>query len=401
MGSHICLKEYQNGKIVKKAAFDILRRKHIIAFSNKCTRLARDSEEFMAFFDRELNPHIDLETLSQGDYRTRINYVRHDGEIGSILVHSFFLNLAKNNGKFVEWKTKNKPVLEISRFVEWFDRYKAYNKDVDVENLKTAQRDTLLYYVDDSGIKKSITLRNLLKREDIFVPVPKEFAMEDEDFARFFEKERDFNDGGMEGVTKSSQKKKICYLSTNNTIESKIVKRCFDNKGRRFEMPVKSVQNFVTEDFSYEHIRRFFKGDGSAIPCECKKGHSFYADPAAFIMQKGDPDCLCPECGGQNRHPGFAVVKPRVKPEESAAAVDPEIALFWGNNLLKADEVAPYSSRKFNMVCPYCGYGFSRVLRYFINNHPKCPRCKDMGDFVANDKGDNLPEGIIFGIRTN
>ena len=137
--------------------------------------LAKNVPEFMRWFNKALNPDIDLSTLYVSDSVKEIFYERNNGEIGSITAQVFFNNLKRNNGIFIEGKkvkvSHHMLAIDDPIFEKWFDP--VLNPHIDLSKLFRTDCQVNISYKRKDGrigeIKTNSFFNNIKRNNSIFV----------------------------------------------------------------------------------------------------------------------------------------------------------------------------------------------------------------------------------------
>lgn len=107
-----------------------------------------DDPPFRKIFDPELNPEINPRVIKCTDNETQINYKTSNGTISSTT--PYYLTRRKG---FSHQNTKFNPeydyCIDDPLFVEWYRPHAALNHDVNINILRTSDRETLLRYSEN------------------------------------------------------------------------------------------------------------------------------------------------------------------------------------------------------------------------------------------------------------
>lgn len=203
----------------------------------------KDSEEFLRFFDPDLNPEIDITKL-WSDSTIKIKYRREDGMIARILVRSLFKRKNLSKGYLIGQLAKDVP-----GFMEIFEQ--DLNPDIDPETLKTTDKVCIRYH-DGSGRLREAKLYSII-------------------------------------VTLRNHESGIYKAYTG---PADIVG--FDPKFWSYCT--------VTDDSERERIVHLSKKSAIRLPMLCRKGHPFEATPYQ-IFHHAEP---CPYCRGRKIKAGLS-----------------------------------------------------------------------------------------------
>lgn len=159
----------QNGKIcitTAKSYYANVRRNQgkYVDNSSKNIRYAIEDPYFRSFFKQELNCDIDLSEIVRSDRKTVLHYLKNDGNIGNITPKTFFRNIERNNGIFIETHRENiSPkalAIDDPVFKKWFNA--ELNPEIDVKTLSRSANVKIRYF-DSEGEIYSIYLVSFFK----------------------------------------------------------------------------------------------------------------------------------------------------------------------------------------------------------------------------------------------
>lgn len=353
------------------------------------------------FINPKLNPMVNIKKIALYS-KKQIYFINSLGEKDSVIPKTFYnrarngfqLNLPSNwrNHSTGNKNNRDKKLMasEVDGFLEWFDIFKEYNH-VDPYSLSKSD-DTYLSYKGYSGVIRRVKTKNLC-RTDIkkrIYSFKERLAINDPMFVEFMKAEKELNkEINLDLLLNDDRTSQIYYHKADGQIGGIIVESLFYDKHHNygFHYPRNHVSVVPQKQIKKNPQKKAEQPVRKYKKMQCNEGHPFFnTSKETFEKYNGDLSKICPYCTGR-----------RVLPEESAAAQDDDIELFWGNNNVSPDKVSPNKSKAYNYVCPYCGYAFSKAIKNMVRKYPKCPRCKDLG--LLDNKTVDLPEKIVVVFR--
>ena len=337
----------------------------------------------------DLNPGIDPEKLTTSDNKTRL-YYRPRGSTGICSITPKELYYRK------DWYAPRKRVLGLARdhpgFMELFNLNKDRNPNIDVSTLKVNSHKQLFYRTRD-GTVCSISVENLCRRKNIMCRRKTRVRCIDvPGFSEWIKTYRWLNPDIDCASLMVSKKIRLVYILNGKTKEISSYKLCCrKDLLSQIKRIIRGDPLFWTycieqdrrmvDSYVKSHQKAYFK-------MRCPEGHEYTQTPSRFYHYADQGRDPCPYCDGRVQLvPGL----------NDAVTIDPEIKLFYSeDNDRPAHMVGAYNGKSdFKFKCPYCGHEFAKRMKNIIGKHPKCPKCKDKGFNVPQDK-DYMPEGIPF-----
>ena len=364
---------------------------------SKHKELCWNDPKFRAWLDLELNPHVNLRTLSYHDCRTKLYYRSIDSqEICSITPRGL-----KEKMNWDESPRSHKKILATSvpGFNEWFERYKAFNPNVDLSTLSKYDS-TPLYYPDRNGYIHAIRTRNLCARNNIFfekIPsmpsIPSIPCIDVLGFVEWFEEYRRYNAHIDPSALMSDMTNIMLTYLFNGKFYELTPKKLCSRKDLLAQLRLTICRDPVfwlyCIEKDQETVNSYTRGNNDKhLSMRCPEGHEYVQSPKCFYYYINRGRNPCPWC--DNR----AKVVPGVN---DAVTVDPEIKLFYSKkNTKPAYMVGAYNGHDdYKFDCPYCGFEFTKRMKNIVGKYPKCPKCKDKGTDIPQDN-EYMPEGIPY-----
>ena len=389
--------------------------------------LAKNIPGFMDIFDPIINKGINLEQLWQGDSRTKINIKLENGSIITRQVCSICNNLNKNNGIFIPALSRTpaeKYAMDVKGFIEIFNQ--ELNPNIDINQLLYTDNSTILIAADNRVFERTVysICRNLDHNNGIFKPRlncytgKKKYAKDIPGFTELFNpklnKDIDLetlskNDKGTMKIDVDGKKiieRRISTVCKNLIRNNGIYKDNRRNNGIYKDNRNKSLKRRtilkVREKYAKDvpgFMELFDKSLNQDIDIDTLTSNStkkiyFYNKEGTVISR-----IVVNLCRNLSKNKGHFVERPKViQGVNDAETLDPELALFWGNNKKKANEISPYTGHQYNFLCPYCGYEFRKAIKNVAMKNPKCPQCHDTG--FENKNTNNMPSNVAFLLRS-
>ena len=157
----------------------------------KIRSLACEDIGFMKWFDRGLNPHVNLKKLSRWDNKTIIYYRGNEGRIKQTKACTVFLNIEQNGGIFKE-NNRGQLAIDDPGFKRWFDQ--RMNPEINLQELKKNDNHTLIKYEGNNGKTKNTTVNryfdNVKRNGGVFKDINYgQLACEDENFMKWYDQD--------------------------------------------------------------------------------------------------------------------------------------------------------------------------------------------------------------------
>lgn len=348
----------QNGKIritTAKSYYANVRRNQgkYVDNSSKNIRYAIEDRYFRSFFKQELNCDVDLSEIVRSDEKTVLHYLRNDGTIGNIKPKTFFKNIERNNGIFIETHRENiSPkalAIDDPVFKKWFNA--ELNPEIDVKTLSRSANVAIRYYDSEGEIYsiRLVTFFRIIERNNGIFVEPKTKTLNEQ-------------------TSLHGRKKKIA-------IENPLFKEMFDT-----DLNVGVNLWKISCCDAYTKLKYYLSADDIVT-----------ITPKSFFENvKRNNGVFVPRITGRKVVSG----------KTDAATKDPEIELFWDwkKNLKKPTEISPNSGCGFYFICPYCGYEFTKRMKNIAGKSPKCPQCHD--EFKKGERATEMPSNVAFLLRS-
>ena len=314
---------------------------------------AIENPYFRSFFKPELNAGIDLSTIVRSDTKTILHYLKDDGNVGDIKPKTFFKNIKRNKGIFIETNRENMSskalAIDDPIFKEWFNV--ELNPEIDVKTLSRSANVAIRYYDSEGEIYSIhlVTFFQIIERNNGIFVEPKTKTLN-------------------EKTSLHGRQKRIA-------IENPLFKEIFDtdlNAGI-------NLWEISCSD-TYTKLKYYLSADDIVT-----------ITPKNFFKNvKRNNGVFVPRITGRKVVSG----------KTDAATKDPEIELFWDwkKNLKKPTEISPNSSCGFYFICPYCGYEFTKRMKNIAGKSPKCPQCHD--EFQKGKRATEMPSNVAFLLRS-
>lgn len=319
--------------------------------SDKRIHYAIENPYFCSFFKQELNPNIDLSRIRCSDSKTVLHYVMENGNEGYIKPKTFFKNIERNNGIFVESKRNIKAsktlAIDDPSFKKWYEP--ELNPDIDIKKLSKYANAKIRHHDADGDIY-SIKLSNF-------------FRIIEKNGGLFVEPKRKNLETPVHGYKKDTAMANPLFEKTFNTVLNA-------------EIDLLKIMP------SHAHPKLKYYNDNHEI--DMIRPVDFFnnvkRNNGVFIKGK--------------HH------EKTISGETDAATKDPEIELFWDwkKNSKKPTELSPYSGREYYFVCPYCGHEFTKRMKNIAGKSPKCPQCHD--GFQRKEQSTKMPSDVAFLLRS-
>lgn len=379
-------------------------------------KLAMEESVFLEWFDTTLNPNIDLSKLYCSDDKITILYKRKDDKIGTMTAKSFFRNVKRNNGCFVEARTlvshKTFFAIDDPTFRNWYNP--EINSDIDIEKVSKWNTKQKVKYVGSDNkiydIHVNAFFYNINRNDGIFVEP---------------------NHSGNNSNRKKSLKKIYktpwkCPIFRdwfNQELNPEIdpIQLTFSSK-----MEIRYIVNKYTHSFMTveQFFRNVNKHNGVFRPRKdniiLKKIFMEWFDPELnptidpFLIKMADRNvrlkykdfsgntCEISINGffcNARKHGKFMPPVKVIDDFNNAATLDPELLLFWDEKRNKKDpsEISPNTSHEYYFICPYCGYEFTKQIKNIAGKSPKCPQCHDE---KKQKKIKGRPSDVAFLLRS-
>lgn len=321
--------------------------------SSKNIRYAIEDPYFRSFFKQELNCDVDLSEIVRSDEKTVLHYLKNDGTIGNIKPKTFFKNIKRNNGIFIETNRENMApkalAIDDPVFKKWFNE--ELNPEIDVKTLSRSANVAIRYYDSEGEIYsiRLVTFFRIIERNNGIFVEPKTKTLN-------------------EKTSLHGRKKKIA-------IENSLFKEMFDT-----DLNVGVNLWKISCCDAYTKLKYYLSADDIVT-----------ITPKSFFENvKRNNGVFVPRITGRKVVSG----------KTDAATKDPEIELFWDwkKNLKKPTEISPNSGCGFYFICPYCGYEFTKRMKNIAGKSPKCPQCHD--EFKKGERATEMPSNVAFLLRS-
>ena len=384
------IKYRANNNSIKEITVQSLFRKngkfHLpTQYNNRCW----DDPKFRAWFDPELNPNVDPLKLMYTDPKTRLYYRSTD----SHKICSIGLRGLKEKK---DWNTSPKRTyfaVAVPGFREWFEKYRGLNPDIDLSSLSRFDI-TPLFYRSSGGdvlsIQTCILCQRLITDSEEETVGP---CIDVPGFSEWFEAYRNYNTD-IDPTVLMSDMKTVCLTYFYNGHLHKLTPYALCRSKSLLSRPYKTIRGdplfwcyCVEED--REKVNSYNRNNTSEqFKMRCPKGHEYVQSAERFFYNTDNGREPCPFCDGR------AQLVPGVN---DAVTIDPEIKLFYSeDNDRPVYMVGAFNGHSdFKFKCPYCGHEFTKRMKNIVGKHPKCPKCKDKGPDVPQDR-DYIPEGIPY-----
>ena len=339
-----------NGRIIQRQVNSIVKNlnKNNGHLSIIEPQLMKDIPGFLEIFNQELNPDVDIDTLTVEEGK-KIKICLESGSVVERTLKNIAYNLKSNNGKYVS--KENIFAKDIPAFLEIFDP--KLNPDIDLNTLKMFEHDTSIKIkITDEEIVE-IQMRNIMKNikrnNGVFISQKiyhhkKNYmrAIDSPEFSKWIIKENN-PDVDLDNLGMHDSKTDLVYI---------------DEHG---------IKRTIKANSFFRNVKR---NGGKFI-----SRYSITSNP-----RKGQ------------------LVRAVIPGINDAQTLDPDIILFWGNNKKGPDEISPYTGHQYNFICPYCGYEFRKAIKNVAMKSPKCPSCYDNG--FENKEIKNMPVDVAFLLRS-
>ena len=353
------------------------RRKDMYAPVRKPRKL-KDYPQFLEWYDPDLNPDIDPDTLLAMDNATLIKYrVRGSGEIAQ--------STPAQVSDRKDWSAPpRRPALlkDVDGLPELIEKYKDLNPHLEhsldklTANARGGERINL---PDMQGGVYSILLNSFCHRQNpTFTHWPRVPVLEIPEFQIWLDHFGYLNqDVDWSTVTTATTTITIKFM-----VEGVLKMRTPFGVFRGGRDILKEIKASIDDDPTFwryctekdrKRISTFYKSNNSQkMEMACSAGHTFAMTPRTFYEHIANGDEPCPYCGGRSR------IVPGVN---DALTVDPEIIHWLDDRNTTPPHMMPANSGHFDvfLTCPYCGYSFVRKTKNAVGKYPKCPVCKDTG----------------------
>lgn len=411
----------KNGDIGSTTASDFMKnlRTHGVYIEPKKSAqrsLAIDDPVFNTWFDAELNPDIDLTKLCRHNCKVEILYKRKDNQIGGITANSFFRNIKKNHGCFVESKKlkkiKSSLAIDDPIFREWFDP--EINPDIDISKIVKWNTEKKIKYIGRDnkihGISAKKFFDNVEKNNGVFIEpnhLKRKAVMEEMNyrtpwdfpvFREWFNQE--LNPEIDPTQLQFDSNIRIRYVVNEYTHAFFTVKGFFRNieEHKGLFQPVKTNVEIKKIFWKWFDPKLNPTIDPFLIKVGDTKTKMKYKDVEGNIH-----DIIVGNFFHNVRKNGdFIPLKMTriIEGVNDAATIDPEIILFWDEkkNKQQPNKISPNTGHQYHFICPYCGYEFTKQIKNIAGKSPKCPQCHDKEKPQKNIK--DMPSDVAFLLRS-